>query len=129
MPCRLLLPFAVAAALAATTDIAPAGAPANTLNELFAELGGCTAHVAVESGTEVTVQFSINRRGGLIGKPRLTYARWTGSADDQKRSAAAIAGGFDHCFPLAITDGLGGAIAGRMITFRLRGGAGKEQNT
>ena len=101
---------------------------APTLAEMFGGLRRCLAHVMLAPGTDVTVRFSLNRRGGVIGKPRITYARWTGDAEAEKKSAAAIAEGFDHCLPLSITDALGGAIAGRMIAFRLRGGAGHEEN-
>jgi hypothetical protein len=124
--------FAFAALLAwdvaADVPRASADPPANTLAEMFGGLRRCLAHVTLEPGTEVTVQFSLNRRGGVIGKPRITYAHWVGDAEAQKKSAAAIAEGFDHCLPLSITDALGGAIAGRMIAFRLRGGPGHEEN-
>src|ERR1700733_10673979 len=102
--------------------------PANTIVEMFNGLKHCLAPVAMASGTEVTIQFSLNRRGGLIGKPRITYAHWTGDDAARKQSAQAIADGFDKCLPMSITDKLGGAIAGRPMAFRLRGGAGKEEN-
>ncbi len=109
---------------AATAETA---APANSIVEMFTGLKRCLAPVAMAAGTEVTVQFSVNRRGGLIGKPRITYARWTGDAAARKQSAQAIAEGFDKCLPMSITDKLGGAIAGRPMAFRLLGGAGKEE--
>jgi len=105
-----------------------APAPANTLVEMFTGLKRCLASVAIATGTEVTVQFSMNRRGGLIGRPRITYAHWTGDDAARKQSAQAIADGFDKCLPMQITDKLGGAIAGRPMAFRLRGGAGREEN-
>ena len=69
---------------------AAAAPPANTLVEMYAELRGCLTHVSMEQGAEVTIQFSLNRRGGLIewGKLALVedagdrqigmsfYARW-----------------------------------------------------
>ena len=72
---------------------ASADPPANTLVEMFAGLKRCLAPVALAAGTEVTVQFSLNRRGGLIGKPRITYAHWTGDDAARKQSAQAIADG------------------------------------
>jgi hypothetical protein len=95
-------------------------APANTLQELFAQLDRCLAPVRVARGTDVTIQFMLNRRGGLIGKPRITHAHWEGDETARKATAASIASGFNHCLPAAITDGLGGAIAGRLIVYRLR---------
>jgi hypothetical protein len=115
-------------ALAMPCAGATAPAPANTIVEMFNGLKLCLAPVALAAGTEVTVQFSVNRRGGLIGKPRITYAHWTGDEAARKQSAQAIADGFDKCLPMSITDKLGGAIAGRPMAFRLRGAAGKEEN-
>jgi hypothetical protein len=96
-------------------------APANNLNEMFAALNHCLSGVRLAKGTEVTIQFMLNRRGGLIGRPRITYGRWTGDEADRRASAASIAQGFDHCLPVSITDALGGAIAGRLMAYRLRG--------
>jgi len=122
----LLCSLGFAAIPAGATE---APAPANTLVEMFTGLKRCLAPVAIAAGTEVTIQFSLNRRGGLIGKPRITYAHWTGDEAARKQSAQAIADGFDKCLPMAITDKLGGAIAGRPMAFRLRGGAaGREEN-
>ncbi len=101
---------------------APAQAsPANSLADLFTQLDACMASVRLAPGTDVTVRFMLNRRGGIIGKPRITHAGWAGDEAERKRSAASIAEGFDHCLPAAITDALGGAVAGRLITYRLEG--------
>jgi len=113
---------ALAAATALLVSAGAAGAePANTLQQMFAELNQCMASARVETGTDVTIQFMLNRRGGLIGKPRITHAHWTGSDDARLASAASIARALDQCLPLPITDALGGAIAGRLIAYRLAG--------
>jgi len=91
---------------------------------MFAQLNGCLGSASLAAGTDVTVQFSLNRRGGLIGKPRITHAHWPPDSDP-RQAADAIAAGFDRCLPAVITDGLGGAIAGRLIAYRLRGPAPK----
>ena len=104
-------------------SIAPAFAaePANSINAMFDEINRCMSTVRLAEGTDVTIRFMLNRRGGLIGKPRLTYAHWVGDEADRRASAASIAQGFDHCLPLPITDALGGAIAGRLIARRFQG--------
>jgi len=117
------LALAVAYAIAGPS-IAEA-APANTIKDMLAELGQCFATVRLPAGTDVTLRFQLNRRGGVIGKPMLTHALWPRDADP-RAAAAAIASGFDACLPLSITDALGGAIAGKPIAFRLRAGT-KEQ--
>jgi hypothetical protein len=96
-----------------------AAAPSNTLQDIYAELHQCVTRIALKAGTDVTLQFMLNRKGGLIGKPRLTHAIWPPDADPRE-AAAAIASGFDRCLPLEITDALGGAVAGRLIFYRLR---------
>lgn len=94
-------------------------APANTLKEMFAQLGACVGQAPIAPGSDVTLLFSLNRRGGLIGKPRLTYARFSTDPNARADTAKAIAQAFDKCLPLSITDGLGGAIAGRPIAYRM----------
>ena len=112
----------VALALALFFCAAPARAePANTLRDMYAEFNRCLSPIRVARGTEVTIQFMLNRRGGLIGKPRITYAHWAGDEASRKASAASIAQNFDRCLPVAITDALGGAIAGRLFAYRLKG--------
>ncbi len=111
--------MAALAVVGTFVSASPAAAPANTIKDMFAGLNRCLATVRLPTGTDVTLRFTLNRRGGVIGQPILTHAVWPKDADP-KDAAAAIASGFDHCLPLAITDGLGGAIAGRPIFFRLR---------
>jgi len=110
--------LALAALLA---SVARADEPANSLAVMFAHVNLCMATVRLAPGTDVTVQFSLNRRGGLIGKPRITHAHWEGDDRDRRAAAVSIADGFDRCLPVAISDSLGGAIAGRLIAYRMRG--------
>jgi hypothetical protein len=119
---KALLATAVAIlAASAALPAQAAPAPANTIREMFQELNQCMAGVRLAKGTDVTVLFSLNRRGGLIGKPRITYGHWTGDDADKKASAASIAQGFDQCLPVNISDALGAAIAGQLLTYRMRG--------
>ena len=110
--------LALAAALGSA---AHADEAANSLAAMFAHMNLCMAAVRLVPGTDVTVQFSLNRRGGLIGKPRITHAHWEGDDRDRRAAAVSIADGFDRCLPVAISDSLGGAIAGRPIAYRMRG--------
>ncbi len=114
--------LAIALSLAASAAPAQSARP-NTIKQMFAELNMCMNGVGLRlaKGTDVTVRFALNRRGGLIGKPRITYSHWTGDAADREASAASIAQGFDRCLPLKISDALGGAIAGQLIVYRFQG--------
>ncbi|HTR11708.1 MAG TPA: hypothetical protein VMI72_00285 [Roseiarcus sp.] len=93
-------------------------APANTLQELFAQLDACLTGVKGAAGSELTVVFSLRRDGSLVGKPRISFARLTGSQAEKRDFAHGIATAFDHCLPARITDSLGGAIAGRLLSMR-----------
>jgi hypothetical protein len=103
-----------------------AAAPANTLKEMYAQLNRCVSVHLPQAGTDVTLQFMLNRRGGLIGKPRLNHALWPKNSDPRD-AAAAVASDFDRCLPLDITDALGGAIAGRLIFYRLHTGPRQDK--
>jgi hypothetical protein len=94
--------------------------PANSIRAMFAQLHQCLASsdMRLPQGTDVTIQFMVNRRGELIGKPRVAHAVW-GPGQDPGKEAALIAQGFNHCLPFTITDALGGALAGRLIAYRL----------
>jgi hypothetical protein len=115
--------MAKALALAAALIIgsaAHAAEPANTLAQMFAQINRCLAKTPLAAGTDVTLQFSLNRRGGLIGQPRFTHVHWPSDADP-KRAAASALDDLGYCLPADITDALGGALAGRLIAYRLRG--------
>ncbi len=104
---------------------APPGAkaePASTLAALWQRLGACSQAVggsAESAGSEVTVLFSIKRDGSLQGQPRITHASLKGDDAARKAFLAEALRGIARCFPLAITDGLGGAIAGRPLRLRV----------
>ena len=124
---RKVLAFTAAVSFALAGAARPAE-PANTLKDMFGQLGRCLSSVHIGPETDVTIQFALNRRGGVIGKPRLTHVHWPADETAKTEAADAIAQGFDHCLPLSISDSLGGAIAGRRIVFRLKGSSGKAQN-
>ena len=118
---RSLLIVPPLALLLALSPDAASAAPANTLNELGARLRACFAEVRLERGAAATVVFALRRDGSLLGKPRLAFASFTGDEDAQTRDAAEIAAALDRCLPLDITPALGGAIAGRPLTFPIAG--------
>jgi hypothetical protein len=93
-------------------------APANTLRELFPQLTRCWRAPPGSEGSTVTVGITLKRDGTMLGRPTITYSKLTGDADTQKRFVAAALAALAACTPVAITDGLGGAIAGRRIFIR-----------
>jgi hypothetical protein len=94
-------------------------APANSLRELYTALGECVKAPASLPGAEITVVFSLKRNGSLLGKPRISHAKLLGDSNAQRDFVAGVLAGFDRCLPVSITEGLGGAIAGRPMNFRV----------
>lgn len=93
----------------------------DTIGDLFAELRSCWSPPAADSarqGMQMSVRFSFNKSGGLIGPPRVTYATSGIPADTRSTYLDAIKTSLNACLPLKFTDGLGGALAGRPIAIR-----------
>jgi hypothetical protein len=93
----------------------------DTIGDLFAELRSCWSPPAADTarqGMQMSVRFSFNKSGGLIGPPRVTYATSGVPADTRSTYLNAINDSLDACLPLRFTDGLGGALAGRPIAIR-----------
>jgi hypothetical protein len=93
----------------------------DTIGDLFAELRSCWSPPAADSarqGMQMSVRFSFNKSGGLIGPPRVTYATTGIPADTRSTYLDAIETSLKACLPLKFTDGLGGALAGRPIAIR-----------
>ncbi|MGU3539469.1 hypothetical protein [Methylobacterium sp. A54F] len=131
---RLGLPLAILLALGPTqtpagTDARREEEPAATLTELWRRLGACTrvSRVPVDAlGSEVTVLFSIRRDGSLQGEPRITYSRLYGDEAAQRGFIGNALADLARCFPISITDGLGGAVAGRPFRLRLTSPRGER---
>ena len=93
--------------------------PTSTLDGMWQLLGACSQSVRGPAGSEVTVLFSIKRDGSLQGQPRITHSKLVGDDAVQREFLAGALSGVARCFPLAITDGLGGAVAGRPLRLRV----------
>jgi len=96
--------------------------PANTLSEPWRALGACariTGAPAAAAGSEVTVLFSLKRDGSLQGQPRITHSHLVGDAVTQRAFIAGALTAVARCLPVTMTDGPGGAIAGRPLRLQL----------
>lgn len=93
----------------------------DTIGDLFAALRSCWTPPPAEGarqGMQMSVRFSFKRSGEIIATPRLTYSTAGVSADIRASYLKAINASLDGCMPLKLTDGLGGALAGRPIAIR-----------
>jgi hypothetical protein len=91
----------------------------NTLNELFAALRACWVPPPLKNahrGMEMTIRFSLNRDGRLIGPPRVTYATPEVTLKTRDIYREAMTRSLENCTPFPLTSGLGGAVAGRPIS-------------
>jgi hypothetical protein len=93
----------------------------DTIGDLFAALRSCWSPPPADSareGMQMSVRFSFNKSGGMIGPPRMTFATAGVPTDTRTTYLKAINTSLDGCLPLKFTDGLGGALAGRPIAIR-----------
>jgi len=67
---------------------------------------------------DVTLRLAFRRDGSLIGRPAVTYSRPPRGKPEQERFIGELMSAFAACAPLPFSKGLGGAIAGRIFTFR-----------
>jgi hypothetical protein len=72
-----------------------------------------------ESWYKVTILFSIKRDSSLQGQPRITHSKLVGDDATQREFLSGALSGVPRCFPPAITDGLGGAVAGSPLRLRV----------
>jgi len=93
----------------------------DTIADLFAALRSCWTPPPADAARpdmQMTVRFSFNRSGGMIGAPRMTFATAGAPADVRAAYLKAINASLDACVPLKFTGDLGGALAGRPIAIR-----------
>jgi len=95
----------------------PGGAPANTIQDVFDKLFHCWKPPPATAATpmDITVRFSFNRSGEILGKPRITYESATATDNDRLAYRVVVMEGFQSC---TFTEGLGGAVAGRPFAIR-----------
>jgi hypothetical protein len=92
--------------------------PLNTLDDLAKALRACWKPPAYENaraGMRMTMRFSLTRTGQLIGPPMVTYSTPDVSPKTAEIYREAMLLSLKDCMPLPLTDGLGGAIAGRPL--------------
>jgi hypothetical protein len=118
---------AFTAGLACTAIIAGAGhgetakRALNTINDVGEALQACWLPPPMEEslpGMQITVLFSFNRAGEILGEPRFTYLTPGVSTAVRAAYQRAVAATLKRCTPLNFTPALGGALAGRPFTMR-----------
>jgi hypothetical protein len=112
--------IAIAFSLLAGAPSESPAAPANSLKALWRQLGACLQAPSSAEGSEITIVFALKRDGSLLGTPRITHSRLVGDIDAQRAFVGDALKAFAKCLPLSVSDGLGGAVAGRLFSIRIR---------
>jgi hypothetical protein len=102
-----------------TVVFAGAANPANSLEELYQQINSCVKIPQTTEGGDVTIRFSLKRDGSVFGKPRITYAKNLAAMSNQVEFLGSVLQALQNCTPLKITNGLGSAIAGKPLMFRI----------
>lgn len=93
----------------------------NTLRDLYAALRACwmpPPRDDARAGMQMSVRFAFKKSGEMIAPPQVTYATPEASSQTRGVYRTAINEALDRCAPLPLTQGLGGAIAGKPIMIR-----------
>jgi len=100
----------------------PGGAPANTIQDVFDKLFHCWKPPPLSAATpmDITVRFSFNRGGEILGKPRITYESATATDNDRLAYRIAVMEALQRCTPMPFTETMAGAIAGHPFAVQFR---------
>ncbi len=92
----------------------------NSYRDVGPAITRCWRPPAGSQGMELTLIFSLKRDGSVLGEPRISYSKLTGDEDLQKTFVASVLRALADCTPLHLSEGLGGALAGRPFAMRFR---------
>jgi hypothetical protein len=112
---------AVAATAGSNSTDASPDRKLDTLTAMFDALRHCWVPPPREEarpGMQMSVRFSFKRSGEIIGTPRVTYASPDAPREVREHYRNAITAALERCTPLPLSQGLGGAVAGRPIAIR-----------
>jgi hypothetical protein len=69
---------------------------------------------------DITVRFSFNRSGEILGKPRITYESATATENDRLAYRIAVMEALQRCTPMPFTEAMAAAIAGHPFAIQFR---------
>ena len=109
----LLLTLSVPSVLAQPVQL-------NTIKDVVERLYACwEPPVRANPKVTVSVIVTFRRDGTILGHPKITYESEQATDDDRMLYRIAIIKSLERCTPLSFSEGLGGAIAGRLFALRL----------
>lgn len=70
---------------------------------------------------DLTVRFSFNRSGEILGRPRITYESAAATDKDRLAYRIAVMEALQRCSPMPFTQTMAGAIAGYPLVIHFYG--------
>jgi hypothetical protein len=94
----------------------------DTLKDVFARLHSCWKPPPASRANpiDITVVVSFNREGAILGHPKITYESEQATDNDRLLYRIAVMETLQRCTPLPFSEGLGGAVAGRLFAVPFR---------
>src|ERR1700723_4631244 len=110
----LLLPLGIASAQTGPARV-------DTIKDVIPRLGSCwkpPPASRANPGIDITVIVSFNRDGNIIGHPKITYESEQATDNDRLNYRIAVMEALQRCTPMPFTEGMAGAVAGRLFAVR-----------
>ena len=113
-PKAMEMAMALGVALLVQRPVSAPAAPANSLRELGpSSTHACPLLTRARTGIDDRVEPEAGR--GVAGQTSDQLFELPGDPEVERRFGETVERALDHCFPMSITDALGGAIAGKAI--------------
>src|SRR5580698_4589542 len=89
----------------------------DNIKEMFERLFSCWRPPPPSKANpeNVTVIVTFDRTGNIFGQPKITYESDQANDNDRLLYRIAVMEALQRCTPMPFTEGMGGAIAGRII--------------
>jgi hypothetical protein len=113
------IPVAAALLLLAAASAQAEPPQVNTIRDVFAMLRTCwkpPPASRAHPGIDITVIFSFNRDGEILGHPKITYESEQADDNDRLMYRIAVMEALQRCTPMPFTESMAGAVAGRPFT-------------
>jgi hypothetical protein len=93
----------------------------DSISQMYAALRACWVPPPKDKaryGMQYTIRFAFKRDGEMIAPPRMTYASHAAPSAVRDVYRDAVNATLARCAPLHVSQGMGGAVAGRPIAIR-----------
>jgi hypothetical protein len=93
----------------------------DSISQMYAALRACWVPPPKDKaryGMQYTIRFAFKRDGEMIAPPRMTYASHDAPSAVRDVYRDAVNATLARCAPLHVSQGMGGAVAGRPIAIR-----------